>query len=98
VNVAGDIMIANDAFAELVGSPQEVVLSLKCADLFRDLGDGNVLSFIRTRADGFVELHHAEGGTVYAKLTQSVLLRDGETVAVVGLTDVSELRWLDGHI
>jgi hypothetical protein len=59
---------------------------LNCADLFRD------------RADGFVELHHAEGGTVYAKLTQSVLLRDGETVAVVGLTDVSELRWLDGHI
>jgi PAS domain-containing protein len=78
VNVAGDIMIANGAFAELVGSPPEVVLSLKCADHFRDLGDGNVLSFIRTRADGFVELHHAEGGTVYAKLTQSVLRRDGE--------------------
>jgi hypothetical protein len=43
-------------------------------------------------ADKFVDLRHAEGGTVYAKLTQFVLLCDGETVAVVGFTDVSELR------
>jgi hypothetical protein len=64
VNAPGDFVITNDVFAELTGHASKEVVKMKCANVFRELGDESVLSFVPAWADKFVEPRHAEGGTV----------------------------------
>lgn len=47
----------------------------------------------RRQAPYELELHHTDGGRVWVRVTETPVVRDGETVAIVGsLTDVTETR------
>ena len=91
----GAVIIANDAFAELIGWAPTELAAAKCVDIFHDVVAGQgMLSFVGARAEQVVALCHRGGHHVYAKMTRSVLLRRDERAALVALTDVTELRWL----
>lgn len=98
VSDSGHIVAANDAFAALIGYPAARLPEMTCDRMFRDVVPGqSMVSFVGDRAEQAVLLEHADGHSVHAKMTRSVLLRRDESVALVAFTDVSELHWTEGR-
>jgi hypothetical protein len=48
---------------------------------------------LREHADSVIRLRHADGWTMPALLSDSVLIRETEKFAVVVLTDLTEIAW-----
>ena len=98
VGDGGRVILANDAFAALIGYPLPDLTEVPCDRLFRDAASGDsMLCFIADRAEQVVVLDHSDGHAVHAKLSRSVLMRRDETAALVAFTDVTELRWTEGR-
>jgi PAS domain S-box-containing protein len=95
VDDSGSIEFANEAFTAMVGYSCDELLSMTAqslVDCFTALGGGTVAA-LRDYANTVIRLRHADGWTMPALISDSVLIRDDETLAVVALTDLSEIAW-----
>ncbi|WP_197415170.1 PAS domain-containing protein [Mycobacterium sp. M26] len=89
----GTILFANAAFGAMLGYAVADVLTMKFDDIFGVAPDESVVSVVRAHADLLVELQHADGSTVRAKLSRSALLRGDDPVALATFQDLTEQLW-----
>jgi PAS domain S-box-containing protein len=91
----GAIAFANEAFASMVGYSREDVTTMTAQDLVACIAptDSDVVAILREHAKSVIRLFHADGWTLPALLSDSVLIREGEKLAVVAFTDLSEIAW-----
>lgn len=89
----GTILFANAAFGAMLGHAVQDVLTMKFDDIFGVAPDDSVVSVVRAYADLLVELRHADGSTVRAKLSRSALLRGDDPVALATFHDLTEQLW-----
>jgi PAS domain S-box-containing protein len=95
VGDGGEIEFANAAFAAMVGHSRQDLLSMTAQSLVDRLIPSNsgVVAALREHANTVIRLRHADGWTMPALISDSVLIRDDEKLAVVALTDLSEIAW-----
>jgi PAS domain S-box-containing protein len=95
VDDSGVIEFANEAFAAMVGHDRHDVLVMTAQSLVDCLPplERGFVAMLRQRANSVIRLRHAEGWTMPALLSESVLIRDNEKFAVVALTDLTEIAW-----
>jgi PAS domain-containing protein len=95
VDDEGTVWFANDGFADLVGHQADTIPSMRLDDLLPHLYPArqSVMETLSSRAEFIVELRHAEGYTVKAKLSRSALLRDDDPIALVSFEDSTEQLW-----
>jgi PAS domain S-box-containing protein len=92
----GTILFANDAFAEMLGYPAEVVEALKFKEIFHTLpAEESAVSVVRAHANLIVELVHQDGSIVRARMSKSALLRGDDPVALATFQDLTERLWVD---
>lgn len=90
----GLIVYANRSFGEMVGEACVHMTGRPFRNLLRRPVDGPVSGAdLAARAGTVVEIGHADGWCVYAKMSESVLLRDGDTGYLVAFEDVTERSW-----
>ena len=91
----GEIEFANEAFAAMIGHSRRDLVSMTAQSLVTCIPPLNsgVVAALREYADSVVELRHADGWTLPALISDSVLIRENETLAVVAFTDLSEIAW-----
>jgi PAS domain S-box-containing protein len=95
VDDSGSIEFANEAFTKMVGYSRDELFSMtvqSLVDCFTVPEEGTVAA-LRDCANTVIRLRHADGWTMPALISDSVLIRDDETLAVVALTDLSEIAW-----
>ena len=95
VDDGGSIEFVNEAFTSMVGYSRDELFSMTAhslVDCFNAPGRGMVAT-LRAYANTVIRLRHADGWTMPALVSDSVLIRDDETLAVVALTDLSEIAW-----
>jgi PAS domain S-box-containing protein len=95
VDDAGEIAFANEAFAAMVGHSREELVSMTAQSLvvcFKS-PDTGVVAVLREHANSVIRLLHADGWTMPALLSDSVLIREDEKLAVVAFTDLTEIAW-----
>jgi PAS domain S-box-containing protein len=92
----GSILVANPAAAEMLGYPTDTLLSMKIHDIFRTPITGSVMAALQARAGQLVELAHADGSTVRAKMSGSALLRGDDPAALVAFQDRTGELWAEG--
>ncbi len=92
----GVILFANAVLADMLGYTRDQVLSLTFDQVFSALlpADGSTVSAVRRNADSLVDLIHADGSTVRALMSKS-LLRGDDAVALVTFDDLTERLWLE---
>jgi PAS domain S-box-containing protein len=95
VDDAGEISFANDAFAAMVGYSREDLATMTAQSLVLCIvpADSGVVAVLREHANSVIRLLHADGWTMPALLSDSVLIRDEEKLAVVAFTDLTEIAW-----
>ena len=94
----GRILFANQAFADMVGRSTEALLSMPFSQLFRTLPtDESPVSVVRKYADQLVELMHADGSLVRARMSKSALMRDDDPLALATFHDLTEQLWVQGR-
>ena len=95
VDDAGEISFANDAFAAMVGHSREDLATMTAQSLVVCIApaDSGVVAVLREHANSVIRLLHADGWTMPALLSDSVLIRDEEKLAVVAFTDLTEIAW-----
>jgi PAS domain S-box-containing protein len=95
VDDAGEISFANEAFAAMVGYSREDLATMTAQSLVLCIAraDSGVVAVLREHANSVIRLLHADGWTMPALLSDSVLIRDEEKLAVVAFTDLTELAW-----
>lgn len=79
--IAGDgrILFANEAFADMVGHSTETLQSMEFAQLFRSAPtDESPVSVVRKYANQLVELMHADGSVVRARMSQPAPMGDDD--------------------
>ncbi|CAN5429453.1 PAS domain-containing protein [soil metagenome] len=92
----GSILFANSAFADMVGRSAEYVVTQRYDMIFETAPAArSAVTDLRARADQLVELRHADGSTVRAKMSNSALLRGDDPVALAVFQDLTEQLWLD---
>jgi PAS domain S-box-containing protein len=92
----GTILFANEAFADMLGYPAEVVKALKFREIFHILpAEESAVSVVRAHADLIVELVHQDGSIVRARMSKSALLRGDDPVALATFQDLTERLWAD---
>jgi PAS domain S-box-containing protein len=92
----GTILFANDAFAEMLGYPAEVVEALKFKEIVHTLpAEESAVSVVRAHANLIVELVHQDGSIVRARMSKSALLRGDDPVALATFQDLTERLWVD---
>ena len=93
----GRIIFANLAFAEMLGYSTDRLLTMEFFELFRALStDESPVSLMRKYADQLVELHHAEGSVIQARMSKSALRRDDDPLALATFHDLTEQLWTQG--
>jgi PAS domain S-box-containing protein len=95
VDDVGEIVFANEAFTEMIGHSRQALVSMTVQSLV-DLippPESGVVSALREHANSVMRLQHADGWTMPALMSDSVLIRENETLAVVAFTDLSEIAW-----
>jgi PAS domain S-box-containing protein len=92
----GILLFANSAFAEMVGYGQDTLVGLAFPEIF-DTPPAVVgaLSSVDALANLVVELRHAEGWTVRAKMSKSALVRSDDSVVLVTFENLTERLWVD---
>jgi PAS domain S-box-containing protein len=95
VDDAGEIAFANEAFAALVGYARDDLATMNAQSLVACIApaDTGVVAVLREHANTVVRLIHADGWTMPTLLSDSVLIREGEKLAVVAFTDLTEIAW-----
>ena len=95
VDDAGEIAFANEAFAALVGYSREDLAAMTAQSLVACIApaDSGVVAVLREHANSVIRLLHADGWTMPVLLSDSVLIRDEEKLAVVAFTDLTEIAW-----
>jgi PAS domain S-box-containing protein len=94
----GRILFANQAFADMVGRSTELLLSMEFSQLFRAVpADESSISLVRRYADQLVELMHADGSVVRARMSKSALMRDDDPMALAIFHDLTEQLWNQGR-
>jgi PAS domain S-box-containing protein len=94
----GRILFANAAFAEMVGHSTEALLSMEFGQLFRLVPtDESSVSVFRKYANQLVELKHADGSLVRARMSKSALMRDDDPLALATFHDLTEQLWNQGR-
>ncbi len=95
VDDAGEIAFANEAFAAMVGHSREELVSMTAQSLVVCFTppDTGVVAVLREHANSVIRLLHADGWTMPALLSDSVLIREDEKLAVVAFTDLTEIAW-----
>jgi PAS domain S-box-containing protein len=95
VDDAGEISFANEAFAAMVGYSREDLTTMTAQSLVMCItqADSGVVAVLREHANSVIRLIHADGWTMPALLSDSVLIRDEEKLAVVAFTDLTEINW-----
>jgi len=92
----GAILFANSAFAEMLGHSTEYVVTQRYREIFHtEPIDQSTVIAMRSHADQLVELRHADGSTVRARMSNSALLRGDDPVALAVFQDLTEQLWLD---
>ena len=93
----GRILFANEAFAGMLGYSTDEVLAMDFSELFRAMpADESPISAIHKYADQLVELMHAEGAVIRARMSKSALRRDDDPLALATFHDLSEQLWAQG--
>jgi PAS domain S-box-containing protein len=95
VDDAGEIVFANEAFAVMIGYSRQALVSMTVQSLIACIPPPNsdVVSALREYANSVMRLQHADGWTMPALVSDSMLISEGETLAVVALTDLTEIAW-----
>lgn len=95
VNDTGEIEFANEAFAAMIGYSRQALVSMTAQSLVVGItpSDSGVVAALREHADSVIRLRHADGWTMPALISDSVLIRDDEKLAVVAFTDLTEIAW-----
>ena len=95
VDDAGEISFANEAFAAMVGYSREDLATMTAQSLVMCIApaDSGVVAVLREHANSVIRLLHADGWAMPALLSDSVLIRDEEKLAVVAFTDLTEIAW-----
>jgi PAS domain S-box-containing protein len=94
----GRIIFANQAFAEMVGYSTDQLLTMAFFELFRAMSaDESAVSVMRKYADQLVELRHAEGSVIRARMSKSALRRDDDPLALATFHDLTEQLWTQGR-
>ena len=95
VDDSGAIEFANEAFATMVGYDRQDLLAMTAQSLVDCAAslERGIVAMLRGRANSVIRLRHADGWTMPALLSDSVLIRDNEKFAVVALTDLTEIAW-----
>jgi PAS domain S-box-containing protein len=84
VESGGAIVFANPALAELLGYIKESLLQRSVRQILRDLpGDEPALPFLHRHAGRVVTLSCAQGGSIQATMSPSILRRAADQVALV---------------
>jgi PAS domain S-box-containing protein len=98
VSQSGTILFANDAFAEMVGLPAAEVQAKQLDQIFYTAPRAHsAVRFMRDFAGLVVELAHADGSVVSARMSRSALLRSDDPVALTSFQDLTEQLWAAGH-
>lgn len=95
VDDQGAIEFANEAFAAMIGHPRHELATMTAQSLVDCLPSSRagVVSVLREHANTVIRLRHAEGWTMPALVSDSVLIRENEKLAVVAFTDLTEIAW-----
>jgi len=95
VDDGGAIEFANEAFAAMIGHRRQDLLTMTAQSLLHRFYplDSGVVAMLRAHANSVIRLRHADGWTMPALLSDSMLIRDDENLAVVVLTDLTEIAW-----
>jgi PAS domain S-box-containing protein len=94
----GQILFANQAFADMVGHSTEALLSMEFSQLFWLVPtDESPVSVVRKYANQLVELMHADGSLVRARMSKSALMRDDDPLALATFQDLTEQLWNQGR-
>ncbi|SEH88453.1 PAS domain S-box-containing protein [Mycolicibacterium rutilum] len=92
----GAIVFANSAFADMLGYPAEAVGALKFREIFHTMpADESAVSAMRAHANLIVELTHADGSIVRARMSKSALRRGDDPVALATFQDLTEQLWVE---
>ena len=90
----GTIVFANEPFARMVGWPRHGLVSQSFSQIFHGLPTAqSVVSVFRDHAGVVVELAHADGWIVRARMSTSALQRVDDPVALVAFDDLTEQLW-----
>jgi hypothetical protein len=82
----------------MVGHSTEALLSMEFSELFRSVPiDESPVSVVRKYADQLVELMHADGSVVRARMSKSALMRDDDPLALATFQDLTEQLWAQGR-
>ena len=89
-------MLANTAFAEMVGDKQDGLAGLAFPEIFHTVpAEVAALSGGDAVANLVVQLQHSEGWTVRARMSNSALKRSDDPVVLVTFENLSERLWMD---
>jgi PAS domain S-box-containing protein len=90
----GVIRFVNSAFAEMVGRRADVVLAMRFGEIFyTSPTDDSAVSFMREFAGVVVQLAHADGSVVMARMSKSALMRTGDQLVLTAFQDITEQLW-----
>jgi hypothetical protein len=82
----------------MVGYATDELLSMQFSQLFRLVSGGDSpVSVVRKYADQLVELRHADGSLVRARMSKSALRRDDDPLALATFHDLTEQLWNQGR-
>jgi PAS domain S-box-containing protein len=95
VDDSGAIEFANGAFAAMVGHSRDDLLTITAQSLVDCFSpqDSGLVATLRDYANTVIRVRHADGWSMPALVSDSVLIRDDDTLAVVALTDLTEIAW-----
>ncbi len=90
----GGVLFVNSSFADMLGQTVETLRSLTVREIFLNMpSKDGVVSAIRERDEHIVELMHAGGWTIRAKMSKSALLRKDDFVALATFQDLTQKLW-----
>lgn len=92
----GSILFANPAFAAMVGHQQDRLVGAAFSQIFNTAPAAvTAVSGVDALANMIVELQHAEGWTVRARMSKSAMMRRDDPLVLVIFEDVTEQLWQD---
>jgi len=90
----GVIVYANASFATMLGQNPDKLLSGDIHHIFPDLASAsNAVRAIRANGDRIVRLAHADGATVWAKMSTSAMVRGDDALTLTTSDDLTEQVW-----
>jgi PAS domain S-box-containing protein len=90
----GSILLANTAFADMVGYDPEEATSLRFEQIFHHApASESLLATVHALANEVVELVHKDGSVVRALMSKSAVRRVDDQFALAAFQDLTEQLW-----